>query len=100
MVKSNRYKSPFHNIILKCLLLLFFVQLNCLVSSHTFFMPQKEVLIAQAQLPNPTTGKALQNLVPLLSQEENLLGRRSQEPEKEEEDMAWIHSCSKTIPYA
>lgn len=43
--------------------------------SHAFPLP-KEVWVAQAWPPGPTTGEALQSLVPLLSQEEHLLGKK------------------------
>jgi len=86
-VKSDFYRNTFHNILLKYLLfLLYFVQLLLRQLSHAFPLP-KEVWIAQAQPPSPITGKALQNLVPLMSQEENLPIKEIQEPEEEDEDI-------------
>lgn len=59
---------------------------NCSVSSLMPFLCHKS-LDCSGPTTSLTTGKALQNFVPLLSQEENLLGRKPQEPEKEEEDI-------------
>ena len=66
-------------------------------STHAFPLP-KEVWITQAQPPSPTTGKALQNLVPLLSQEEGLLGRKSKCWKRK--TSAWTHDWPVTLPCA
>lgn len=99
--KKWLFYRNFHNIILKCLLfLLFLVQLVIAQSALSCLSCATEVQIAQAQPPSPITGKSSLESFPLLSQEENLLGRKPQEPEKEEEDIAQIHGCSKALAYA